>query len=88
TGELLVQVQNAGLVGGTYACTYCLVGAAQRDIELPVDGGGSEVVGLPLPADLAPGEHTATVGDTTITCRALRPAKFVIEWFDVYPTML
>jgi len=88
TGELLVQVQNAGLVGGTYACTYTLDGATQEEIELPVDGGGSEVVGLPLPADLAPGAHTATVGDTAITFTALRPAKFVIEWFDVYPTML
>ncbi len=88
TGELLVQVQNAGLVGGTYACTYSLDGAAQEELELPVGGSSSEVVGLPLPTDLAPGEHTATVGDTTITFKALRPAKFVIESFDVYPTML
>jgi hypothetical protein len=88
TTELLVEVQNAGLVGGTYASTYSLDGAAQEGVELAVDGHGSEVVGLPLPADLAPGEHTATVGDTTITFRALRPAKFVVEFFDVYPTML
>jgi hypothetical protein len=88
SSELLIEVKNDGLVGGTYCCAYSLDGAQQTDVELPVDGGASEVVGLPLPSDLSPGEHTATVGGTTLSFMALRPAKFVVEWFDVHPTTL
>ncbi len=88
TGELLVTVRNGGLVGGTYACSYALDGSTQDDVELRVDGGGSETVALPLPDDLAPGDHTATLGDTTIVFTALRPAEFVVEYLDVYPKLL
>jgi len=88
TTELAVTVHNEGLAGGTYACAYSLDGAVQSDVELAVDGGGSERVALPLPADLSPGGHTATLGDATITFTALRPAEFVVEYYDVYPKLL
>jgi hypothetical protein len=86
--DLVVNVHNAGLTGGTYACTYSLDGVAQSEIELRVDGGADASVALPLPADLAPGGHTATLGDAIIAFTALRPAEFVVEYYDVSPTLL
>jgi hypothetical protein len=88
TGELLVDVSNGGLVAGTYTCNYRLDDVEQTGVELPVEGGGSETLALPLPADLAPGPHTATVGGTTIAFTALRPAEFVVDYLDVEPKLL
>lgn len=81
--SITIEVCNAGLFGGTYAAEYALDGVKQSDVRISLAGRGSDVVELPVAADLEPGPHTATVGGHTIEFTALRPAAFSVDHFSV-----
>lgn len=88
TTDLLVDVRNQGLTSGTYSGAYSLDGVTEEDVDLSVSGGATQQIALPLPEDLARGDHTATVGETTLSFAALRPARYVVKPFDVTPKLL
>ncbi len=88
TVDLLVDVHNQGLTSGTYAGAYSLDGVAKEDVAISVSGGDTQQIAVPLPADLPRGQHTATVGGTTLRFEALRPAAYVVKPFRVSPELL
>ena len=86
--QLPVSIHNDSFSDATYEASFSLDGIAQNDIVATVAARSDVTVGLPLPADLAPGAHTVTLGDTSFAITALRPAKFVVRPFQVGPDLL
>lgn len=85
THHFLAEVANVGRGDGVYEQSYSVDGVHVGDVQADVPSGESVEVRLDVPGDLALGEHTLLVGDSTLTFEVVEPAAFVVRRLKADP---
>ena len=86
TPQIKVEVWNRGLLGGTYSATYSVDGKAQDDVQFPLAGGQGREMTLSLPAGVARGPVTLSLGGASVAARAVAPPTFAVAPLQVDPS--
>ena len=86
TPEIKVEVWNRGLLGGTYSATYSVDGKTQDGVQFPLSGGQGREMTLSLPAGVARGPVTLSLGGASVAAQAVAPPAFAVAPLQVDPS--
>lgn len=82
---MLAEVQNGGLLGGTYVATLTLDGTELDEVSVETPAGETATAELTMPDDLSAGAHTVELGGETLEFTALTPPEYEVGKLKVDP---